>query len=321
MDDWDLDLRLPTRKPSSDSDSDSDSISVKHILDPPENPITLAIGIFTHGKILSDDIGDPIPNENFPGVHIVKHNIAGFSCIVINYKKIDTYEWTERAYYDIDSCIDPKTYLEEATAALSGENVSHDARALVPLFSEKGLCQIFRGHTKFYEKLYEPVDETNTIKILVKKNGQFDDIDIIKCTTIKLFKFLTDQDIFEDIVDYHSDYDDMYDEEYDGDEHYAFCKAFIKKREKNRSITTTDLFELIKVSKKTLDVNNVHILDTSCNVINAGLFDIPHEICEGFKIDKTCKSPDPEIAFGGKSKRKSRKRTRKRKARNTKRKK
>ena len=52
------------------------------------------------------------------------------------------------------------------------------------------------------------------------------------------------------------------------------------------------------------------------------MFDSPHEICNGLKIDNTCKSPDPEIAFGGKSKRiKTRnKRKRKRKLKNTKRK-
>lgn len=285
----------------------------------------MAIGIFTHGKILSNDIGEPIPNENFPGIHIVKHNIAGFSCVTINYKKIDTYEWTERAYYNIDSCIDPQTYLAEATAALEGDNVSDRAKRHRPLFSEKGLCQIFRGYTKFYEKRYDIEEEinANTIHFLVKKHGQFDYINIITCTTIKLFKFLTDQDIFEDIADYHPDYDDMYDEEYEGNGYYAFCKLFINRREKNNgSITTTDIFELIEISKRTLGVNNVHMLDTSCNVINSGLFDSPHEICDGFKIDNTCKSPDPEIAFGGKSKRiKARnKRTRKRKLKNTKRK-
>ena len=50
MDDWDLDLTLPTHisRTRSDSGSDSGSDSDLHSqLDPPENPITLAIGIFT----------------------------------------------------------------------------------------------------------------------------------------------------------------------------------------------------------------------------------------------------------------------------------
>ena len=109
----------------------------------------------------------------------------------------------------------------------------------MPLFREKGLCQIFKGHTKFYEKRYDIEEEinANTIQFLVKKRGQFDDINIVNCSTMKLFKFLTEHDIdpdFEDI-DYKSDdseYEEQYDEQYEDNAYYTLCKSFIVHREK-----------------------------------------------------------------------------------------
>ena len=47
-------------------------------------------------------------------------------------------------------------------------------------------------------------------------------------------------------------------------------------------------------------INRVHILDMTCNLVTASECDT--EVCEGYKINSSGITPNPDIAFGGKRK-------------------
>jgi len=304
------DLKRKNSISSDESDSEPEYRSSRtRTIKTPVEPKTLAIGIFTHGEIVSDVVGDPIENTTFPHIYIVKHNVGGFGCVTVNFSKIDFNKFTERAYNYIDTCINPTEYITKATAAISEETVSTTVKQNRPLFSTNGVCQIFKGSTRFYEKQYmgDPSIDANTITFGLMKHGTFDCINILTCSTISLYSFIT-----SDLPNSHEDtYDSATDSLYDDDFSdgiYKFCKSFITHREtKNRYVTTTGIFAFIELLKQTQTINKVHILDMSCNIIKAGVCDT--DVCNGYKINPSGMAPN-NIAFGGKT-RKPTKRKRK----------
>jgi hypothetical protein len=263
-------------------------------------PKTLAIGIFTHGEIVSDVVGDPIENTTFPHIYIVKHNVGGFGCVTVKMLNTEFIKYTKHAYNHIDTCINPQKYIDASTTIV---NRSTKPKTLKhkSLFSTNGVCQIFRGSTRFYEKSYvgDPLQpSSNAIIFGLMKHGTFDCINILTCSTISLYSFITSDlpNSHEDTYD--SATDSLYDDDF-SDDIYKLCKSFTSNR---KSVTTTNLFTFVETLKRTQSITKVHILDMSCNVIKAGFCDTEDKVCNGYKLNPSGMAPNSEIAFGGKVK-------------------
>ena len=307
---YESDVRLPNlkRKNSTSSDESDSELEYRSKRTITPEPKTLAIGIFTHGEILSDVVGDPIENTTFPNVYIVKHNVGGFGCVTVKILKSDFINYTKHAYNHIETCINPQKYIDVSTAIV---NKSTKPKTLKhkSLFSTSGVCQIFRGSTRFYEKSYvgDPLQPSfNVITFGMMKHGIFDCINILTCSTISLYSFITSDlpNSHEDTYD--SATDSLYDDDF-SDDIYKLCKTFTSNR---KSVTTTNLFTFVETLKQTQHINKVHILDMSCNVIKAGFCDTEDKVCNGYKLNPSGMAPS-EIAFGGKTRKTKSKRKRK----------
>ena len=82
-------------------------------------------------------------------------------------------------------------------------------------------------------------------------------------------------------------------------------------RDSTKIITTTQIFNLIALSKKYLHTNVANILDLSCNVVPLINKSDVSDNCNGFSISGNCYTPEDDWAYGGtKRKTKSQRKTR-----------
>lgn len=262
---------------------------------PPSN--TLAIGIYMHGAILTDEKGNPVINNNFPeGIHITKQNQGGFGDYTYGITNIHNKPDTEGyAYYrtlnvlnGFETCVDKQLYDTTIKSGITNQQIS-------PELSQQDSCEVFDGLTKYYEKIYAASDGDHTftypaimfmIRPEIKTFGiKKIHINIVNCTYFDLFNFFSSKG--KNIVE--------------RDRLLEYCIQFVQRREEqNRDIFTTNIFELIDTAAYFLDIIKVNILDESCNVIGAeeGCTG-PTSKCKNFKLGMV---RDTDIGYGGRHK-------------------
>lgn len=271
---------------------------------------TLAIGIFTHGEIKVDDKGKPIHNQNCPEVHIKKRNVAGFACVSYSHVVGSTepikihslnYEKTRQALYCIDTCIDVEYYLSKIDCTYK-YFIFHDPERA---------CKIVDG-CEYYEKEYSFDTKANQIIFIFGYNPE-DDINIVTCSLPALkwtfknyFSYPEDFDPLDPLKDLDPD---LTSKDIDNIiEIDRICSEFIDERDKNKIITTTQLFNLIGLAKRLSMIDKVNILDTACNVVKKVVPDSETTL-KYYSVNGN--GYTPTRAFGGR-KRKTRKKLRER---------
>jgi hypothetical protein len=256
----------------------------------PATPDTLAICILAHGTIVTDIFGDPVENQTFPNVYIVKQNVSGFGGLTSDVMLREYVQYTKDVYDNVESCVDPQTYIEKTTKK-GNTTTSQKMIDRKELFETGGICQVFKGYTKYYEKLYSGDERPlyNVISFGMMKHGRFVTINILTCSTLEIYAFITSSNPKSSDSDIEKDF-------------YKFCETFTSNRKR---VTTTNLFAFIDWFKYYQSINRVNILDMSCNGIPAGIFCDPKDkVCQ-YKCNPSGMTPNPAIAFGGKTRRKT----------------
>ena len=251
----------------------------------------LAIGIYLHGGIKTDDTGRPIKNNNYPdGIYMRKKNISDFGCVAFSSKFVEhalpahivklypsgQIALTVKALTSLESCVNTDTYLR-VVQGYKDMSTLH----------KNGCSILHEGKTEYYEKIYQS-DKTPIHSQLIFMINPSVYINIMSCSLKEFIHFFSQNGLTP----------------------YKVTKlehVFNKISEK-RSImlTTTDLHELISYAQEYLSIKNVNILDTSCSVISS-LTDDPSDqcsACPGFSISCNGFKPEPNLAWGGKTRRK-----------------
>lgn len=258
----------------------------------------LAIGIYLHGAMQVDEKGHAVKNKNYPdGIYMRKKTISAIGCVTFKTvldltaktKAAQMYSSTEialttRTVYALEECGNKDVYLKTIK--------NYPPEKVGKLHKDENSFVLHEGKTDYYEKKFsrDRVGPIASSLIFMRESGVY--IDLMSCSLEEFIHFFCQRE----------------------DENVASLKIIfsnlIKKRE--TYITTTDLHLLIAWAQHYLPIKNVNILDISCNLMKSVTND-PTDQCvlsPGYSISCNGFIPDPSVGWGGKSRRKRRKRTR-----------
>jgi len=267
-----------TKKIKTDPFDEIDSSSIDH---------TLSIGIFTHGRINVDETGAPIVHA-CPMVRMNKQNVGAYGCLSYGPHSIKddpaNYHEASETLINFDTCFDSKTYIDKYSRP---EEFAENDRITMtkPLHKTEGACSVFKDFLDCIEKRYS-TDPNYQNLIFLTSN---DRVNIVSADLKKLKSFFfkykkgdkTDVLKLQEFID---------DRDREGIEH-------------GEKIITPQIFMLIEMARKYLNIQNVNILDKSCNgILSTGQVVDPNDLCGPYSI--SCNGrPHNGKAFGGKKRR------------------
>ena len=253
----------------------------------------LTIGIYLHGEIVIDEKGHAIKNKNYPvGIYMRKKTVAAIGCVskdivvrqtvpsqlAIRYPS-PHITLTHRAVYALEDCINRDAYLRIVNLLPPEKRELH---------KDEGCFALHEGKTEYYEKKFNQDGNLSSSQLIfMLESGAY--IDMMKCSV-------------KEFVHFFSQGEDT-----------ALERLFsLLEVRRTHYITTSDLHALIRCAQRYLSIKNVNILDNSCSVMRSITNDPADQcvLCPGYS--KSCNGfiPDPSVGWGGKSRRKRRKRTR-----------
>ncbi len=239
----------------------------------------LSIGIFTHGEIVVTSDGTPVKNNNFPDVILHKQNAGAYGCITVSgFLHNKTTDFHKKCVTTNISllALNKSMYFfyKKKTYASFTEGTKH------PLHCAEGTCRLFTDKNKYYEKKYS-ADDVLGIMILSYYDVTIVSINLMNCNEDMLISAIGDR----------------------SEETLQVCKDFCDNRDaySNPTITTTELHKLIALFKTFRFIQQVNILDLSCNVMKA----TPRNgtnICDGYGMYDSCFPEEHDFGWGGKRK-------------------
>ena len=247
----------------------------------------LSIGIFTHGEIIVTPDGTPVKNKNFPDVILHKQNAGAYGCITVSkvlHDKSNNFNKT---------CITTNISLVSLKKSMyyfyrKKHYSSFTETTVHPLHCAEGTCRLFTDKNKYYEKKYFADDELSNMILSYVSDNHIVSINLMRCDAAMLLSAVGIM----------------------SKETLQVCKEFCDNRDfySNPTITTSQLHKLIALFKQFRGIQQVNILDLSCNVMKA----TPRNgtnTCEGYGAYQSCAPAEDDFGWGGK--RKSRKSRRK----------
>lgn len=254
----------------------------------------LTIGIYLHGEIVIDEKGHAIKNKNYPvGIYMRKKTVAAIGCVskdivvrqsvpsqlAIRYPS-PQIALTHRAVYALEDCINRDAYLRIVNMLPPEKRELH---------KDEGCFALHEGKTEYYEKRFNKDGNLSSSQLIfMLESGAY--IDMMNCSLEQFTNFFSPG------------------------KHDSRLESLFSLLEARRAgrITTSDLHALIRCAQRYLSIKNVNILDNSCSVMRSITDDKADHcvLCPGYS--KSCNGfiPDPSVGWGGKSRRKRRKRTR-----------
>jgi hypothetical protein len=255
------------------------------ILPPIYHPI-LSIGIFTHGEIMVTSDGTPVRNENFPNVILHKQNAGAYGCVTFSGlyydKKADFNRKCRATNISLLSLKTGLNYAYQKTYASFTKEKTH------PLHCTEGTCRLFTNKDKYYEKQYIADDLLGNMILSYATDTHMVSINLMRCDAAMLLSAVGMSE-----------------------ESLQVCNEFCDKRDSysNPIITTTELNKIIALFKTYRLIQQVNILDLSCNVMRATPRNGTNTY-DGYGAYQTCFPAEEDVGWGGKS-RKSHKSRRK----------
>lgn len=308
-----------------------------------EPTYTLGIGIFCHGVVLNGGDQTPkIITTDFPGVINNKQTVAPYGCIS-KYKIFNDQEMvdmTNMAIDSIDTCFDEE-YVN--TKYIPSQSEKDGASTHEHLFSTNGSCRIFKDYKQLFEKKYTFMVEgvLQTIKFSSNNDIVRQTVDIVTCDLLELCTFFgkkypcpllfrtepmdekKERKKEEMLKMFTDSYRIVFEDNLRKvEEIREVCTHFINMRDytlgiradgtygpkrkkdiEEKYIMTSQLFMLVKLAIKHLQVKIVNIFDISCNVV---LCDgsTQSDNCHGYSISAKHREI-PGVAIGGKHKSKT----------------
>ena len=244
----------------------------------------LSIGIFTHGEIMVTLDGTPVQNKNVPDVILHKQNAGAYGCLTLSAFLHDKKDDFNRKCVTTNiSMLSLKKsmhyfYRKKTYASFTAEE-KH------PLHCSEGTCRLFTDKTKYYEKKYMADDVLSNMILSYASGNHIVSINLINCDVATLLSAVGMSE-----------------------ETLKVCEEFCDNRDAYSSptITTTKLHKLITLFKTFRGIQQVNILDLSCNVMKA----TPRNgtnTCEGYGIHDSCVPAEDDFGWGGKRKKRTKK--------------
>ncbi len=249
-----------------------------------------AIGIFTHGKLIYNQMVRVPAN-----VSIQKQDFSGRGCFAITPNRgrndPELFDLTKKAIEDVKGCVDENEYriqLEEWV-----KNHPEDKNGV----TLDSICPFYKK--KIYEDKKYTIGKTSEniffiIHVPASPRPIYIHVNLMECdqATLEFFfntlgklreedktiitEFITKRDNKMEkacIQKYTEVYENEKDKNHYNERNYKhWCKTLSIPQNMGyyyylREITITQLFKLIELSAKCLNVDNVNILDKSCNVL------------------------------------------------------
>ena len=209
-----------------------------------------AIGIFSHGEMNTHKMVR-VPDS----VSITKQDYSIRGCFSVNFsrRRNDPYllNETKKAIEDVKGCVDEAAYRDEMQGWIRDHPADKNG------FSFRGSICPFHEKEKVYEEKIYTIDEDfqNIFFMVHIPPKSYIHVNLMDCSQKRLEKFFNRLGRLEE-------------------EDKPIITEFINERNNEstyyyrREINTTQLFKLIELSARCLNVYNVNILDKSCNVID-----------------------------------------------------
>ena len=284
----DTDSERPLKKIKSyNEESDNEDESIKFDLTLKSKG---AIGIFTHGEMIyNQTVKVPV------NVSIQKQDFSSRGCFAItpNRKRNDPelFDLTKKAIEDVKGCVDENEYRIQLKEWV--KNHPEDKNGVTFIDS---VCPFYK-QKKYEDKTYT-IDKTSEniffiIHVPASPRPIYIHVNLMECdqATLEIFfntlgklteedktiitEFITERDkkMYEACVEVHTKkYENEANINYYNEINYNYWCNTTDHIPTNmdyyyylREITITQLFKLIELSAKCLNVDNVNILDKSCN--------------------------------------------------------
>jgi hypothetical protein len=234
------------------------------------NPHILGIYIGTHGKINRTDVILQTPN----GVSIVKQNLAGLCAVAYGTFRTRVQNGLLLAHSLLDGFDMAKT--EEGYLEIHNKKASS-------CLDMKGSCTRFTNPSGWLQKRYYTKNKPSECSFVIAYMDKV--IDLIHCTPEELDQFCEGLDIKDMLEAIHD-------------------LILVPETDMNESkFNTSTLFTIIELFRDTCGVNDVRILDETCNASSRELqgdFALPDKVGFGGKRRRTRrvkKSPRLEHIF------------------------